>query len=264
MSSNWVEEIQQARKDKLIGREILFFDRVDSTNRVARDQALQGAKEGMIILAESQSQGKGRLGRAWESPPGVNLYISVILKPSIPPAVGPKITLLTGVAIANALARTTGLNTRIKWPSDVFIHGKKVAGILSEMEAEGPKISFVIVGVGVNVNWPIEEIPQNLRETATSLKAEGGREFSRAEVAGEICEELERGYALFLKEGFTLRLREEWNRLSWINQKWVTITSMDKKYEGQVQGLDTDGALLLLDREGNIQRFIAGDVSLRV
>jgi BirA family biotin operon repressor/biotin-[acetyl-CoA-carboxylase] ligase len=231
---------------------------------VARDKALQGAKEGLVVLAESQSQGKGRLGRVWESPPGVNLYLSVILKPFIPPAVAQKTTLMAGVAIANALARATGLDARIKWPNDIFIHGKKVAGILAEMEAEGPNIRFVILGVGVNVNWSPEEIPQNLQETATSLQAEVGREFSRAEVAGDICEELEREYILFLTEGFAPRLREEWNRLSWINQKWVTITGMDKKYEGQVLGLDTDGALLLIDREGKMQRFIAGDVSLRL
>ncbi len=137
-------------------------------------------RKGWSSLAESQAQGKGRLGRVWESPPGVNLYISVILKPSIPPAVAPKITLLAGVACANALARASGLEARIKWPNDIFIHGKKVAGILSEMEAEGPKIRFVVLGVGVNVNWEMEEVSPDLQGLATSLMAEGGRKFSRA------------------------------------------------------------------------------------
>jgi BirA family biotin operon repressor/biotin-[acetyl-CoA-carboxylase] ligase len=172
--------------------------------------------------------------------------------------------LLAGVAGANALARASGLDSRIKWPNDIYIHGKKVAGILSEIKTEGPRIQFIILGVGVNVNWRKEDVPADLQEMATSLRAEAGREFSRALVAGEIFEELEREYALFLQEGFSPRLREEWNRLSWINRKWATITMRERKFEGQVQGLDADGALLLMDREGNTQRFIAGDVSLHI
>jgi BirA family transcriptional regulator, biotin operon repressor / biotin---[acetyl-CoA-carboxylase] ligase len=261
---DWVEELRQRRKDCLIGREILFQPEVDSTNRRAREQCLRGAKEGTVILADSQSAGKGRLGRQWQSPAGANLYASIILRPSISPATAPQIPLVAGVAGANALARDTGLDARIKWPNDIFVHGKKVAGILSEMEAESNRIRFIILGVGVNVNWPKEEIPPDLRPVATSLRAEAGREFSRAEVAAEIFEDLEREYGLFLKEGFSPRLREEWSRLSWVNRKWVTLTMMEKKFEGQVLGLDTDGALLLRDREGKIQRFIAGDVSLRL
>jgi BirA family biotin operon repressor/biotin-[acetyl-CoA-carboxylase] ligase len=263
-SSNWVEELRAARRGKLIGQEILFLTEVDSTNRQAREYCGKGAKEGTVILAESQSAGKGRLGRQWQSPAGANLYASIILRPSISAATAPQIPLLAGVAGANALARATGLDARIKWPNDIFVHGKKAAGFLSEMEAEGLRTRFIILGVGINVNWPQEDIPPDLREIATSLRAEAGREFPRAGVAAEFFEELEREYGLFLKEGFSSRVREEWNRLSWVNQKWATITIMEKKFEGQVLGLDTDGALLLMDREGKIQRFIAGDVSLRL
>ena len=261
---NWVEELRRARRGSFIGRDILFFDRVDSTNRLGREYGRQRAKEGLVILADSQSQGKGRLGRAWESPSGVNLYFSVILKPSLTPAAAQKITLLAGVAGANALTRASGLEARIKWPNDNFIHGKKVAGILAEMETEGPTIRFVILGIGVNVNWRVEEFSPGLQGLATSLRVEGGRKFSRARIAAELLEELEREYALFLREGFSPRLREEWNRLSWINQKWAMLKAADQEFEGQVLGLDTDGALLLIDRNGKKQRFIAGDVSLRL
>ncbi len=263
-SLDWIEELRQARKGRLVGGEILFFPEVDSTNQRARDYSLEGAREGLVILAESQSKGKGRLGRPWQSPRGVNLYASIILRPPFPPAGAQQITLLAGVAGANALARATGLDACIKWPNDIFIHGKKVAGILSEMEAAGTETRFIILGLGVNVNWRKEDIPPDLQETATSLRAEAGKEFSRAKVAAELFEELEKEYALFLKERFSPRLRDEWNRLSWINQKWATLTVMDKKYEGRVLGLDTDGALLLVNQEGKIQRFIAGDVSLRL
>jgi len=260
----WVEELRQARKAKLIGRAILFFPQIASTNVMAREQALRGEGDGFVILADSQSRGKGRLGRQWESPPGVNLYASLILKPPISPALGPQIPLVAGVAVSNALTRVGKFDARIKWPNDIFIRGKKVGGILSEMEAEGERVLFIILGIGLNVNWKEEDIPEDLRETATSLRAETGREFSRALVASEVFEELEREYTLFLQEGFSPRLREEWNRLSLVNQKWVTIWMMDKKIEGQVLGLDIDGALLLIDEEGKIQRFIAGDVSLRL
>jgi BirA family biotin operon repressor/biotin-[acetyl-CoA-carboxylase] ligase len=263
-SSQWVEELRQNRKSKLIGGEILFSPEVDSTNRRAREHCLRGAEEGTVILAESQAEGKGRMGRQWQSPAGTNVYASIILRPSFSPVSAPQIPLLAGVAGANALARATGLDARLKWPNDIFVHGKKVGGVLSEMETEGMRIRFIILGVGVNVNWRKEDIPPDLREIATSLRAEAGREFSRANVAAEFFEELEREYALFLKEGFSSRLREEWNRLSWVNRKWVTITMMEKKFEGQVLGLDTDGALLLMGAEGKIQRFVAGDVSLRL
>ncbi len=194
----------------------------------------------------------------------MNLYVSIILRPPILPTVAPQITLLAGVATANALARTSGLDTRIKWPNDIFLYGKKVAGILSEMEIDDTRTRFVILGVGVNVNWQREDIPSDLRGIATSLRAEGGREISRTLIAAEIFEELEEEYTLFLGEGFSPRLREEWNRLSWINGKLVTVSLPDKKISGKALGLDTDGALLLLDQEGETQRFIVGDISLRL
>ncbi len=260
----WIEELRQRRKGKWIGGKILFSPEVDSTNRRAHEQCLLGAVEGTVVLAESQAEGKGRMGRQWQSPPGTNVYASVILRPSFSPVSASQIPLVAGVAGANALARATGLEARLKWPNDIFVHGKKVGGILSEMVAEGEQIRFIILGVGLNVNWRREDVPSDLREIATSLRAEAGREFSRAEVAAEFLEEMEREYALFLKEGFSSRLRVEWNRLSWVNRKWVTITMMENKFEGQVMGVDTDGALLVMGREGKIQRFIAGDVSLRL
>jgi len=248
----------------LIGREVLFFPEVDSTNPQARQYCLKGAKEGAVILAESQSQGRGRLGRQWQSPAGVNIYASIILRPPMRAASAPHIPLLAGVAGAQALARACGLEARLKWPNDILVNGKKVAGILSEMEAEGLQVRFIILGVGINVNWQKKDIPPDLQEIATSLRAEAGREFSRAKVAAEFFEELEGEYVLFLKEGFSSRLREEWNRLSWVNQKWVTITVPGRKFEGRVLGLDADGALLVIDGQEKIQRFIAGDVSLRL
>ncbi|MGE5252668.1 MAG: biotin--[acetyl-CoA-carboxylase] ligase, partial [Planctomycetaceae bacterium] len=137
------------------------------------------------------------------------------------------------------------------------------AGILAEMEGKDSKVRFVILGVGVNVNWRREDFPPDLRQTATSLIAESGEEVRRAAVAAELFRELEKGYTAYTREGFSVRLREEWNRLSWINGKQVALSSAEGILSGTALGLDTDGALLLLDGEGKTRRVVAGDVSLR-
>ncbi len=258
----WVEELRSLRKGQWIGGNIHFFSEVDSTNTRAREWALKGGGEGLVILADAQSRGKGRLGRRWESPPGVNLYASVLLRPPIPAVEAPQITTLAGVAAARALAHVSGLDARIKWPNDIVIHGRKVAGILAEMEMEGDRTRFVILGIGVNVNW--EEAPPDLKGTATSLRIEAGKEFPRTLVADAIFAELGNAYALFLREGLSPGLQEAWNQRSWVNEKRVTALWEGQKMEGRVLGLDRDGALLLRDDEGQIRRLIAGEISLRM
>ncbi len=259
----WIDDLKSLQRGKLIGRDILFFPEIDSTNREARDRAREGAREGTVVLADFQSRGRGRLGRVWESPSGANVYLSVILRPPIPPPAAPQITLLAGVSAARALSRVSGLECRIKWPNDIFLRGKKMAGILAEMEGEGSTVGFIILGLGVNVNWRKEDFPLDLKDTATSLQAERGEEISRAAAAAGFFRELEEEYSSFLREGFSARLRDEWNRLSWVNGKQVTLQSSGGTISGRALGLDTDGALLVLDGEGNTRRFVAGDVSLR-
>lgn len=259
----WAEHLQKSRLDKLLGKEVLYFDTLDSTNRRAREEALRGAPEGLVVMAESQSQGRGRMGRLWSSPAGGNLYLSILLRPPLPPDRVPQLTLLAGVSGARAIRRITGLEARLKWPNDIFISGKKTAGILAEMEGEVSRLHFVILGIGVNVNWDPDRMPRELRETATSLQAEAGREFARDTIALGILEDLERDYDLFRREGFSERMRAEWNRLSLVNGKRVTLTFLDQKIDGEVRELDRDGALLFVDQEGKARRFMAGDVSLR-
>jgi BirA family transcriptional regulator, biotin operon repressor / biotin---[acetyl-CoA-carboxylase] ligase len=260
----FIDRLRGSRRGKFIGRQLTYLAQTDSTNLQVRRRALEGAEEGLVLLADCQSAGKGRMGREWQSPEGVNLYFSILLRPPLPPASAAQIPLLAGIAAARGISRATGLEGRIKWPNDVLLGGKKIAGILAEMEAEGGQIRFVILGIGVNVNWRRRDMPAFLRETATSLMEEGGDEFSRFRVADEIFEEFEREYTLFLREGFSAGVREEWNRLSWVNQKHVIASAVDKTWEGLALGLDEDGALLLEDEEGRIHRFIAGDVSLRL
>jgi BirA family biotin operon repressor/biotin-[acetyl-CoA-carboxylase] ligase len=260
----WVRDLQDSRQGGILGREVVYFEATDSTNRQARETALRGGKEGLVVIADFQSRGKGRMGRPWSSPPGANLCFSTILRPSIPPHRAPQLTLLAGISCAQALIKATGLDVRIKWPNDIFLNGKKIAGILAEMEGNPSELLFVILGIGVNVNWAGEDIPGPLREIATSLQAEAGHEFERASIASGVLAELEKNYAFFLTEGFSENMREEWNRLSGALEKRATVSFLDKKISGKILGLDKDGALLLLDEEGKTQRFIVGDVSLRV
>ena len=260
----WIDELRNLRKEKLIGREVLFFSEIDSTNREARDRAEKEAIEGTVVIADSQSRGKGRLGRSWESPSGANLYLSIILRPRISLPAAAQITLLAGIAAARALSGVSGLECRIKWPNDIFLRGRKLAGILTEMEGKGAKVRFIILGIGVNVNWRREDFPVGLRETATSLCAETGKEISRVAVAAGFLHEMEREYSSFLREGFSARLREEWSRLSWVLGKRVTLSLPEGTISGQALGLDPEGALLVLDGEGKTHRFIAGEVSLRM
>ena len=259
----WVKDLQKARREKLLGREILYFESTASTNRQARAEALQGAPEGLAVIAESQSQGRGRMGRSWISPAGVNVYLSTVLRPPFPPERAPQLTILAGVSCARAIRQTTGLEARLKWPNDIFIRGKKAAGILAEMEGENSRLAFIILGIGINVNWGFEGMPAELRETATSLRVEAGREFDRAALAAEALAELEKDYLFFRKEGFSEKMREEWNRLALGIGKRATLTFLGQTLSGEIKGLDLDGALLFIDPEGNTRRFMAGDVSLR-
>ncbi len=260
----WIDELRALRKGKLIGREVFFYSEIGSTNQEAHDRAEKDAREGTVVIADSQSRGKGRLGKSWESPPSSNLYLSIILRPRIPPSAAPQITLLAGIAAARALSGVSGLECQIKWPNDVLLRGRTLAGILAEMEGKGSMVRFVILGVGVNVNWRREDFPAELRETATSLCTETGKEISRVAVAAEFFHQLENEYSSFLREGFSARLREEWNRLSWVFGKRVTLSLAEGKISGQALGLDPEGALLLVDGEGKTHRFVAGEISLRM
>ncbi len=247
-----------------MGGEVHYLETADSTNRQARGEALRGGKEGLVVIADSQSQGRGRMGRPWSSPAGSNLYLSVVLRPSFPAYRAPQITLVAGISCAQALIRVTGLDIRIKWPNDIFLHGRKAAGILAEMEGERSDLRFIILGMGINVNWARGDIPEHLQETATSLRAESGREFSRGLIAAEILADLERNYAHFEAEGFSEKMRQEWERLAGLKGKWATATFLGQNVSGKIVGLDTDGALLLLDERGTTHRFLVGDVSLRI
>jgi len=242
-------------KSGLIGKKITTFQETVSTNAVAFRMAEDGAEEGSVVIADSQTGGKGRLGRTWSSPAGVNLYCSVILRPPIQPVAAPQLTFLSVIAVARAIEQLLPIQTRIKWPNDILVDGKKVAGLLNEMSAETDKVNFVILGIGVNLNMTQEQFPDNLRHPATSLYIETGVKVDRTSFARVLLQELDSLYATFLSEGYA-PARREWLERSRLAGAMVTVTDNNVVRSGRVTGIDEYGALLLDSGE----QILSGDV----
>lgn len=255
------EAIRRATRVHPVGADIHYFPELDSTNARARELAAEGARGGTCVIADRQTAGRGRLGRAWLSPPGVNLYLSVILRPEIPPAEAPKLTLAAAVALAEAVEETTALTPEIKWPNDLLLRRKKAAGILTEMEAEMDRVHFVILGVGVNVN--ATEFPEDIAATATSLRLAAGREVPRAAFTGALLDAVERCSGELERGGFA-GLRERWLARAAYRGEPVRIDAGGRTVRGTLADLAEDGALVLRGEDGGEVRVLAGDVrSLR-
>jgi BirA family biotin operon repressor/biotin-[acetyl-CoA-carboxylase] ligase len=252
-------EVRPLLKTKWMGRSIHHFHSMDSTNSVAYQLALQGAEEGEIVVAESQKKGRGRLGRKWFSPPLTNLYLSVILRPEIPPQQASLITLMAAVATAGAIQKLSGLQPMIKWPNDILLKNRKVAGLLNEIHSEMDRIHFVILGIGVNLNMDEKMFSKEIRGLATSLKRETGQSISRKAFLQTLLEELEIWYEIFLKEGAAPVLKA-WRERAQIQGRSVKVTSFGEVLSGTAIDVDSDGALILETKEGEQKRVVAGDV----
>ncbi len=254
--------LMQALADTVVvGRTIICRTETISTNADAFRSAEDGATEGTVVLADRQTGGKGRLGRRWESPEGVNLYCSVVMKPRLAPSEAPQLTFLSAVATARAITAVTGLQPAIKWPNDLLLNGRKVAGLLNEMSAETDRISFVILGIGVNLNMQADQFPGDLRSPATSLLLESGKAVSRLHFASILLQELDREYVRFMREGFD-PVRYEWSRLCNAAGRTVRVDTGAGLLQGVFDGLDRDGALLVRLSDGTLERVLSGDVIL--
>ena len=240
-------------------RQIVWLAETDSTQRVARELARDGAAEGTTVIAEAQTAGRGRLGRTWHSPPGTNLYASVVLRPPLPPTGVAPVALVTGLAVAEAVERTTGLAPRLKWPNDVVLNDRKLAGILTEMEAEVERVHHVVVGIGVNLN--VDAFPPDLADKATSLRLATGAPVARAPIVAALLAALEARYERFVEGGFA-PLRDAWTARSWLDGKEVRVAGPDGEIAGRVLGVGDDGALCLAAADGGVCRVVAGEVSL--
>jgi BirA family biotin operon repressor/biotin-[acetyl-CoA-carboxylase] ligase len=254
-------EIAAGLKVNTLGKNIVCLTETVSTNAVAFRMAEDGAAEGCVVIADCQTGGKGRMGRTWVSPPGVNFYCSIIVRPPIKPMAAPQLTFLSVVAVARSIELLTGLAPRIKWPNDLLLNGKKVAGLLNEMSAETDKVNFVVLGIGVNLNMRADQFPPELRHPATSILLETGKSISRVAFTRTLLQELDAIYALFLAEGYA-PVRKEWLERSRLTGEQVTVKDNGIVQSGIVAGIDEYGALLLETADGKVIQILSGDVSI--
>jgi BirA family biotin operon repressor/biotin-[acetyl-CoA-carboxylase] ligase len=242
-----------------LGTKFHYFEQIGSTSSHARSLAESGALEGEVVIAESQTHGRGRLGRRWESPPLANLYFSIVLRPKLAPAHAAQITLMAAVALAESVAAFIPRAPAIKWPNDILVDGKKLAGVLTEACCDGERVDYVILGIGVNVNLGVDAMPETIRQRATSLSALAGNNLSRESVLRGLIQHLDRCYGILEASGFEA-LRPRWEARSHLSGRRVRAELGDQAVIGMARGIDPSGALLLEDESGVLRRIIAGDV----
>ncbi len=254
--------IQALLKTKIMGRTIYYFPQIESTNTKARELAEKGAPEGTLVVAEYQTRGKGRMARPWESPAGENLLFSLILRPTLPPQQTFNLILLVSVALCRSIQMETNLELKIKWPNDLYCQEKKMAGILAEFAAESDRLNYVIIGVGLNVNWSPAALPEDA-QPATSILLESGLRASRLEILASFLSGMEQLYRKAQREGYHF-IKKAWEHYSLIKNRPVRVMNGEEAWTGIAQGIDPQGALLVILDSGEKKRFLTGDVHLRI
>lgn len=253
--------LSRLSRPRIIGRDIKVFRETTSTNDVVEKLARDDVAEGVVVFADSQSRGRGRLGRKWMSPPRKGLWFSVLLRPlSLMPAQATQLTVMAAVALRRAISEA-GLEPRIKWPNDILINGRKLSGILTELRAELDRIKYVIIGIGVDVNLTQSEYPEELQDAATSLEIELKKPVSRPELAVAILNELETSYAALMAGDFS-KLASEWQRHCSTIGQHVTVRVGEHSVSGRAEALGDDGSLLVRSEHGHLERVTGGDVKL--
>lgn len=251
-------EIEHRLQTHSFGRRVHYYPRIDSTNQKAKELAFNDATEGTVVVVEEQFGGKGRLGRVWFSPPG-GIWFSFILRPQFTPSEILKVTLIAGVAGAEAIQEITGLKTKIKWPNDILIEGKKVAGILTEMETEADKIHFVVTGIGINANIDRKSFPPELRDTSTSLSILLGKKVNRSAIIKAFLMRFEIHYAN-LKSGDFLEIINLWKERSDTLGSEVKIKTINQTIQGKAINIDEKGALVVKLPSGEHRSVWSGEI----
>lgn len=245
---------------RMLGKgRICYYEETESTNDRAYALAEGGGAEGLLVVAESQSRGKGRMERKWVSPAGGGIYLSIILRPRIEISRVPAITLVIALSVMRAIEKTCGLVCSMKWPNDVLVNGKKVCGILTEMKAQPDMVEFLIAGIGVNVNTPPSKLPPG----AGSLSSEGAGRVDRAELTRNLLEALEADYDVFRVEGFSEAVVEKCRAISAVLGKRIKVVEANSSFEGTAEEIDADGALIVRAAGGRRRKVFSGDVSIR-
>ncbi|WNB93751.1 biotin--[acetyl-CoA-carboxylase] ligase [Bacillus sp. NEB1478] len=253
------EEVSLYTGDGTFGKKVTYKPSVRSTQEIAHQLAREGAEEGTIVLADEQTGGRGRLGRAWQSPSGTGIWMSLIMRPKIPLQKAPQLTLLIAVAVSKAIEKVTGIEAAIKWPNDLLINGKKISGILTELQAEADSIHSVIVGIGMNVNQEKKHFSEEIIDIATSLAIEGNQSFKRAELIGAVLNEIEKLYNNYLQDGFKV-IKLLWEARAFSLGKRITARSISGSITGYAQGITEEGVLLLEDDNGVVHSIYSADI----
>ncbi len=254
-------EMEKSLTTKTFGRNYIYLTKTESTSAKAKKEALEGAPEGTVVVTEEQSAGRGRLDRGWFSPFGKGIWFSLILRPDFLPMEAPKCTLMAAVALTKAFHRMGLAEAGIKWPNDILVNGKKIVGILTEMNASMEEIFYIVMGIGINVHVERTDLPEELQDIATSFSMEG-IEIDRKELFTVVLEELESIYNRVLLDGFDTII-EEWKRLSVTLHKEIDVYAPGRTYRGVAVDVDRDGNLLVQTGPNTVERIIAGDVSIR-
>ena len=254
-------ELEQGLKTKTMGQSIYFYEETDTTNNRARELALEGAPEGTLVVAEKQTAGRGRRGKVWESPLGTGIWMSLVLRPQIAPAEASVLTLLCGLATAEAIEAETGLSAGIKWPNDILINGKKAVGILTEMDCEMSEVHFVIPGIGINVNTA--SFPPEIADIATSLYLECGKTVSRRRLVHKVLERLEEHYETFLRTGSFAAMLEDYRKHCITLGKEVHVLGREPFF-AEALDITPEGELLVRRADNGKEEVVfSGEVSIR-
>ncbi|CAM4400509.1 BirA family biotin operon repressor/biotin-[acetyl-CoA-carboxylase] ligase [Paenibacillus endophyticus] len=254
-----VEALSSRLDAQTFGKTLHWFDTVESTQNLARAAAEEGAEEGTLFIAEQQVSGRGRMGRGWVSPRGKGVWMSMVLRPSVPIHFAPQLTLLTAVALCRSLKRLTSLPIGIKWPNDLLIDGKKISGILLESAAEDERLRYVIAGIGISVNLEQLDYPAELLDKATSLRISSGTKWDREDVIADFLKEWEQLYFLYQEQGFGLIITL-WEALSVSLGKSVRLVTPQGEMVGVPIGLDDSGAIRIKLADGTIKPVFSAEM----
>lgn len=260
----WLQqgELATAIDTRRFGQELRVLMSTASTQQVAMELAESGMAEGLTVLAEEQTGGRGRFGRKWFSPPGKGIWMSIVLRPQQPLQYTSQLTLVTGVAVCRAIRQCTGVQAEIKWPNDLLVNGRKLCGILLESAVEDQRLRYCIAGIGIDVNLEAEDYPEELKGVATSLRLESGKVINRRELIAVILSELESLYDLYAEQGFT-PIAALWEALSVSLGRRIRSVIRGETVEGTAMGLDTSGALLLRLDDGQVVPVFSGEIELK-
>lgn len=243
-----------------LGKNIVHKETLPTTQRVAHEMALDGARHGSIVIANEQTEGKGRIDRVFHSKKGDGIWMSVVLRPNILPYLAPQLTLLTATVLANVLDRYAGVQPQIKWPNDVLINGKKISGILTEMQAEQDQVLYVIIGIGININQEKTDFPADVQDKVTSLKMATNKAWDIVPLIQEILHTFEIKYNQFIETGFE-RVKHDWENYGFRLNERLKINTGRETWEGLFLGIAEDGALLAERKPGKIEKVYSGEIS---